>query len=136
MSIEPQQLHENRPLSPHLTIYRPQITSMMSILHRMTGVALYLGLIVWLWYLFIFVGHAPKNQISAYYIIVAPIVHIVFLLWSFALFYHFYNGIRHLCWDAGSGYELKTVNCSGILVLVATVVTTFGCWLLAMKVWF
>jgi succinate dehydrogenase / fumarate reductase cytochrome b subunit len=116
-----------RPLSPHLQIYKPQITSMLSILHRITGVALAVGsvlLAVWL----AAAGSAPPlfNALNAF--LGTWFGKFLLLGWSIALFYHLANGIRHLFWDAGYGFDLETMRISGKAVIVATIVMTALAW--------
>lgn len=118
----------NRPLSPHLQIYRPQLTSILSILHRLTGVVLAIGtlLLTW-WVVAIAAGpeaHAAVNGFMAHWF-----GRMLLLGWSFCLFYHLCNGIRHLVWDAGLGFELKTVNATGWAVVAASVAMTLVAWL-------
>ena len=120
----------DRPLSPHLQIYRPQLTSVLSILHRLTGVALALGtglLVGWL----AAAAAGPDSFAIANDFLGSIFGRLLLLGWSFALFYHLCNGIRHLFWDAGLGYEITTVNRSGWLVLVASLALTVIAWLAA-----
>lgn len=110
-------IHENRPLSPHLGIYRWLISNTLSILHRMTGFGLALGLVplvLWLW------GAAYNPQwfdcISA---AASTVVGKLFLFgWTLAFYYHLGNGIRHLNWDMGRGFSLSAMATSGRLVVV------------------
>ena len=113
----------NRPLSPHLQIYRPQLTSVLSILHRITGVALAVGTILLVYWL-IAAASGPEAFAVANGIIGSWIGLILLFGWTFALFFHLANGIRHLFWDAGLGFELKTVYASGWTVVVAAAVLT------------
>ena len=118
----------DRPLSPHLQVYKPQLTSVLSILHRITGLALAFGtfLLVW-WLVAAAVGETAfeivQNVIKSWF------GRIILLGWSFSLFYHLCNGIRHLFWDAGKGLEMEQVNMSGWLVLITTLVLTGLSWL-------
>ena len=120
----------NRPLSPHLTIYRPQITSMLSILHRVTGVALTLGLILAVWWL-LAAATGPEYFAFVDGLATSWIGHLVWLGSTWALAYHFCNGIRHLIWDMGYGFDLDQVTMSGQVVLGASVALTGLVWLLA-----
>lgn len=113
----------NRPLSPHLQIYRPQLTSVLSILHRITGVALAVGTILLVYWL-IAAASGPEAFAVATGIIGSWIGLILLFGWTFALFFHLANGIRHLFWDAGLGFELKTVYASGWTVVVAAAALT------------
>jgi len=116
-----------RPLSPHLTVYKPQITSVLSITHRATGVFLFLGAFVLVWWI-----AAVACSLSHYNFLVAiissPIGKIFLFGWTFSLFFHMSNGIRHLCWDAGLGYELSTVTISGWAVISFSVFATIMMW--------
>ncbi len=119
-----------RPLSPHLGIYKPQLTSIMSILHRATGIVLAIGLLP-LTYWFYSISLGPKAYEQMQNIIGSPIGLLLLFAWSFALFYHLCNGIRHLFWDAGMGFNIKTTYMSGYFVWIAAFALTAGAWLLA-----
>lgn len=116
-----------RPLSPHLQVYSWLITSTLSILHRLTGVVLSAGLVylsVWL----IYGAYMADNYKDFTDFAASPIGLIILFGWSVALNYHFLNGIRHLIWDTGRGFELHNVTKSGYFVLVMTVVLTVVEW--------
>lgn len=118
----------NRPQSPHFTIYRWPLSMTLSILHRMTGVALSMGLVaLMLWLLAIATG------VDAYAALQAQLQtvfgRLLLIGWSFAFFFHLSNGIRHLVWDAGYGFEKNQTRVSGILVITSTVVLTLAYWL-------
>lgn len=117
----------NRPLSPHLQVYRLPLAAMLSILHRATGVFLSLGslLLVW-WLLSVALGEVTFNATSA--IISSFIGQLVLLGWTFSLFFHLSNGIRHLFWDAGYGFELTTVARSSIAVIASAGILTMLVW--------
>ena len=119
----------NRPLSPHLQVYRPQITSVLSILHRITGVILAFGsLLLVYWLVAAATGDAAFETAQG---VIGSFFGRLFLFgWTFALFYHFSNGIRHLAWDAGFGFELDSVTRSGWIVVGASVVLTLLAWIL------
>ena len=119
----------NRPLSPHLQVYRPQITSVLSILHRITGVILAFGsLLLVYWLVAAATGDAAFETAQG---VIGSFFGRLFLFgWTFALFYHFSNGIRHLAWDAGFGFELDSVTRSGWIVVGASVVLTLFAWIL------
>jgi len=117
-----------RPLSPHLQIYKPQLTSIMSILHRLTGVILSLGLLPFVYWLHAIAnGEASYQQIQVIFNSTLGIIALI--AWSFALFYHLCNGIRHLFWDAGLGLDLKQAYRSGYLVWLSALLLTAGTWL-------
>jgi succinate dehydrogenase / fumarate reductase cytochrome b subunit len=116
-----------RPISPHLQVYKPQITSVMSILHRITGVALAVGTILLVaWIVAVVLGNEAYDRIGN--IVGSWFGRLLLFGWTVALFYHLANGIRHLFWDAGYGFELRTTTLSGQAVLVATVVLTLLAW--------
>ena len=119
---------ENRPLSPHLQVYKPQITSVLSILHRFTGVGLGLGTVLLAWWL-IAAAAGPEAFATAQAIIGSILGRLILFGFTVALFYHLCNGIRHLVWDAGYGFELDTVSKSGWAVLAGTVVLTALTWI-------
>lgn len=116
-------VQEKRPLSPHLQIYRIQITSLLSILHRATGIVLYGGgLFLALW--FIVLGMGPENYAALQSLYLHPIGLVMLMGFSFSFFYHLCNGIRHLCWDAGVGYDMKTVRLTGWVVVISSLLLT------------
>ena len=116
----------NRPLSPHLTVYRPQITSMLSILHRVTGVGLTLGAILVVWWLLAAATSAEYFQFVDG-LMTSWIGHLVLLGLTFSLAYHFCNGIRHLIWDIGYRFELDQVEQSGKAVIDAATSAVCRC---------
>jgi succinate dehydrogenase / fumarate reductase cytochrome b subunit len=124
----------NRPLSPHLQVYKPQISSALSIFHRITGCALGAGtLLLTLWLVSAAAGDSAFSVVQA---ILASWIGILILIgFTAALFYHFCNGIRHLAWDAGKGYDLPTMHRTGIFVLAATAVLTVVFWVIGFLVW-
>lgn len=119
---------QERPLSPHLQVYRPQITSVLSIVHRATGIALAAGTLLLLWWL-VAAAAGPDSFATVQGFIGSIIGRTLLLGWSWSLFYHLCNGIRHLAWDAGWGFELKTVYASGWTVVVMSVVLTLAAWI-------
>ena len=119
-----------RPLSPHLQIYRPQLTSVLSITHRATGIALVVGTLVLVYWLLAAASGAEAYG-SAQQLLGSWLGRIVLLGFSFALFFHLCNGIRHLFWDAGLGFELKTAYASGNAVVIVSIAMTVLAWVLA-----
>jgi succinate dehydrogenase / fumarate reductase, cytochrome b subunit len=117
----------DRPLSPHLQVYRWQLTSVLSITHRASGLALAVGTLLLVWWLLALAG--GQDSFTAVQAFVGSWLGRLLLLgWTFSLFFHLANGIRHLFWDAGYGYTLKVTYASGWAVLVATVVLTVLSW--------
>ena len=112
-------MDKERPMSPHLQVYKPQITSVLSIFHRITGVALTFGLILLV--AWIFTLSLGEKYFEYFSIFIQSWFGLLILFgFTFALNYHFCNGIRHLFWDAGYGYEIETVYKSGLVVLVVS----------------
>ena len=117
----------HRPLSPHLQIYRPQITSGVSILNRIAGVALCAGTLLLVWWL-----AAAASSDGAYATVSAFMrswVGILVLVgWTASLWFHFLGGVRHLMWDAGYGYDLETTHVTGWGVIGGTALLTVATW--------
>jgi len=116
------------PLAPHIQIYRPQLTSVLSITHRFTGIALSAGsvlLVAWL----VAAAAGPHAFSGARALVHSPGGLMLLLLWTFSLFFHLCNGIRHLMWDAGVGFELRTIYLSGWTVIVSSVLLTGLAWI-------
>jgi len=127
-------MSDPRPLSPHLQIYRWQLTSVLSILHRATGIALVVGAIMLVsWFGSAADGAAPFAAFQGF--LGSPVGLIVLFGCSVAFFYHLCNGVRHLWWDTGRGLELKSVYASGYAVLVATVALTVIVWGVGLSRW-
>jgi succinate dehydrogenase / fumarate reductase, cytochrome b subunit len=130
MSVANRPVH--RPLSPHLQVYRPQLTSVLSILHRATGIALAVGAL----YLAVWVVCASANPwiYSKFQSFNVSIVgSIVLGGWLFSAFYHLCNGIRHLFWDAGYGFELKDAYRSGWIVVAVSAIATAVAWIAGLR---
>lgn len=123
-----------RPLSPHLQIYRPQMSTALSIFHRISGIALSVGaLLLVCWLVAAASGDAAYNGISGF---LRSWIGVLLLFgWTVALWYHFCAGLRHLAWDAGWGFELPVMHRSGYAVLGGTAVLTVLTWIIAIVVW-
>ena len=119
-----------RPLSPHLQIYKPQLTSVLSILHRATGVFLTIGTVL-LSYWLVAAASGLEAYEHAQSVIGSMLGQLLLFLWTLALFYHFCNGIRHLFWDAGYGLDIESVYRSGRHVIWVPIVLTLICWVIA-----
>jgi succinate dehydrogenase / fumarate reductase cytochrome b subunit len=120
---------DNRPLSPHLQIYRPQITSVLSILHRISGVILSFGLVVLVYWL-ASAAAGPAAYSSAVAMLGSGFGKFLLFGWTLAFFYHLLNGIRHLVWDTGRGFEIPEVYRSGWTVVVLALVMTGAFWII------
>lgn len=128
----PRTRREDRPLSPHLSIYKPQISSVLSIMHRLTGFALALGtvvLVAWLWGL--------AYNVSAYECVtdfVQSIPGTILLMgWTWAFFFHLANGLRHLFWDIGKGFTLPALHTTGWMVVFFSFILTAVTWYLILQ---
>ena len=122
-----------RPLSPHLQVYKWQLPMVTSIVHRATGIALAGGTIFLVWWLLAAAtSNDAFNLAQAFWF--SWIGRLLLLGWTWSLFYHLSNGIRHLFWDAGYGYEIKTAYASGYTVFTASVVLTVIAWVAAYMV--
>ena len=113
----------NRPLSPHLQIYRPQLTSVLSITHRATGIALSVGTLVLVWWL-VAAATGPVAYGHMQGFLGSWIGVLLLIGWAFSFFYHLCNGVRHLVWDTGHGLDLPNVYASGWAVVGGSVVLT------------
>lgn len=116
-----------RPLSPHLQVYRPQLTSILSIMNRVTGLAASAGTLLLVWWL-VAAATGPQAFDNVQWFIGTPIGLFMLFGWTASLFYHFFGGLRHLAWDAGYGYALDRVHASGWAAIIATVVATILVW--------
>lgn len=124
---------KTRPLSPHLMVYKPQITSILSITHRATGVALAFGaLLLANWVISGLYG--PDAFAMAQDLLSSVVGKIILFGLTLSLFFHLGNGIRHLFWDVGKGYELSTLRTSGMVVIVFTIVMSLLTWYAAYSV--
>ena len=118
------------PLSPHLQIYRWHISSLLSITHRISGIINLLGLIlIFFWVLVLSLGESSYelfllliNSFFGKFVLIG-------LTWSMS--FHILSGIRHLVWDLGYGFEIKTANISGLIVIISSLVLTVIIWLFA-----
>jgi succinate dehydrogenase / fumarate reductase cytochrome b subunit len=122
-----------RPLSPHLQIYRPMLTMTMSIVHRMTGAALYFGTVLLVWWL---VALASGPEYCAYVQDIAGSVvgRLVLFGYTWALVHHALGGLRHLVWDTGRGFELPTVERVARATLAGSIIVTLGIWVIGYQV--
>ncbi|RUA18716.1 MAG: succinate dehydrogenase, cytochrome b556 subunit [Alphaproteobacteria bacterium] len=117
------------PLSPHLQIYRWQISSLLSITHRITGILNLLGLIfISAWISSAGIGENLFEYFSVF--LKSFIGKFILIGFTWSISYHLLSGIRHFFWDLGYGYEIKTVNISGVIVIVSSLLLTVFLWLI------
>lgn len=112
-----------RPLSPHLQVYRPMYTMATSITHRITGLALTVAFLLFAWWL-VALASGPESYADAARLIGSPLGFLVLAAFALAFWYHFCAGIRHLIWDTGRMLEKPDARRSAVVVLVATLVLT------------
>ncbi len=118
---------QERPLSPHLQVYKPQLTSVLSILHRITGFGLAAGSLFITWWLVAAAwGPGPYEATREFY--GSWIGMVVLFGFSGCLFYHLCNGVRHLLWDMGFLFEIEEVNISGWAMLCSALILTVVAW--------
>ena len=118
------------PLSPHLQIYRWHISSLLSITHRISGIINLLALILIFFWLSILSFSEINYELFLLTINSLP-GKFILIGFTWSMTFHLLSGIRHLAWDLGYGYEIKTANISGIFVIIFSLVTTITFWLLA-----
>jgi succinate dehydrogenase / fumarate reductase cytochrome b subunit len=129
--VESLMSRESRPVSPHLQVYRWQVSNTLSILHRVTGVGLTLGGLALVGWLFALAsGHATFTQVI--WALGSPPSQLLLVGWTFCFFFHLCNGLRHLAWDADYGFDRVVARRSGIAVLVASVILTGVFWFVAL----
>ena len=122
-----------RPLSPHLSIFRPLITMVMSIVHRITGAALYFGMILLAWWL-LAAATGPKAFATADAVFGSWFGRLVLFGFTWALLHHWLGGIRHLIWDTGAGYSHAARNGLSWATLIGSVVLTLLVWVIGYAV--
>jgi succinate dehydrogenase / fumarate reductase cytochrome b subunit len=119
-----------RPLSPHLQVWRWHITMLTSILHRVTGVGLYIGALIgaaWA----ISLAQGPEAYATFKSVLGSPLGKLVMLGLTLSYFYHLANGVRHLVWDAGKGLDIRTANATAIVVFAFAAAATAAVWTIA-----
>ncbi len=121
-----------RPTTPHMQIYRPLINMVMSILHRITGAALYFGTLLLAWWL-VAAATGPDyfNYVNG--LLATPVGLLVLVGYTWALMHHMLGGIRHLIWDTGRGFDLSTVDRLSWGSIIGSLALTAGIWLWALK---
>ena len=123
-------MKSKRPLSPHLQVYKLPLPALLTVLHRGTGAALGVGTLLVTWWLASVAG-GPEAFESSSAVLGSFLGSLVLFGWSWALFYHLCNGIRHLMWDVGFGYDIPTTFLTGKVVVGASFVLTVLLWLVA-----
>ena len=122
-----------RPLSPHLSIYKPLINMVMSILHRLTGAALYFGtLLLAAWLIATAMGEVEFNYVNALF--AHPVGKLVLFGYTWALAHHMLGGIRHLIWDTGRGLQIWQVNALSWLTILGSISLTVAIWAVGLVV--
>ena len=122
----------SRPLSPHLQIYSPLINMVMSIVHRITGMALYFGTLLLAWWL-IAAATGPDAFAFISSVLSSPIGLIVLFGYTWAFMHHLLGGIRHFIWDTGTGFSLPAVNALCWLTLLGSIALTGAIWFAALR---
>lgn len=120
-----------RPLSPHIQIYKREINMVMSILHRITGAALYGGTVLLAWWL-IAAASGPDAFASANRLLASPLGLLVLFGFTWALMHHLLGGVRHLVWDTGWGFDLDTVDKISWATGIGSAGLTIAIWLWAL----
>ncbi|WP_026605853.1 succinate dehydrogenase, cytochrome b556 subunit [Methylocapsa acidiphila] len=130
VDLRPGSLESRRPLSPHLLIYRPTLTMMMSIAHRITGAALYFGTLLLAWFLI-----AASTDAEAFAIVSSfmnsLVGKLILFAFTWALFHHLLGGVRHLIWDSGHGFAYPQREWLAQATLIGGALLAAGVWLLA-----
>jgi succinate dehydrogenase / fumarate reductase cytochrome b subunit len=116
-----------RPLSPHLQIYRPMLTMMMSIVHRMTGAALYLGTALLAWWM-IAAASGPDAFETVQGFMGSILGRLILFGYTWALIHHMLGGIRHLAWDTGRGLDIATIEIMARVTLGGSIALTLVVW--------
>jgi succinate dehydrogenase / fumarate reductase, cytochrome b subunit len=122
-----------RPLSPHLGIYRPMLTMMMSIAHRITGTALYVGTLLLAWWLMSIATDAKAYALTTY-VLTSVVGRLVLFGFTWALFHHLMGGIRHFIWDAGKGLDHPEREYLAMATLIGGLVLNVIVWAIAYAV--
>jgi succinate dehydrogenase / fumarate reductase cytochrome b subunit len=118
---------KQRPLSPHLQIYSPLINMVMSIVHRITGAALYAGTVLLAWWL-VAAAIGPDYFAFVNGLFASPVGLVVLLGYTWALLHHMFGGIRHLIWDTGRGFDVGTVDTLSWGTLICSLALTAALW--------
>jgi succinate dehydrogenase / fumarate reductase cytochrome b subunit len=120
-----------RPLSPHLQVWKPTLSMTLSIVHRITGAALYLGAALLVWWLMA-LASGPEAFATAQGVFGSILGKLVLFGFTWALIHHTVGGVRHLVWDTGHGLDLKSVHTSGLVSIAVSIALTFLIWIVAL----
>ena len=126
----PAALKRARPLSPHLQIYRPMLTMMMSIVHRITGAGLYFGMVLLAWWL-IAAASGPNAYTHVQGFMASWFGRLILFGYTWALIHHMLGGIRHLIWDTGRGLDRVSIEIIAWATLIGSITLTIFVWLLS-----
>ena len=123
---------KHKVLSPHLSIYKPQISSVISILHRITGVVLFLGLLTLLWWMVSLLTNPNPMDTTLWKYFSTDYGLVALAAWSFCLFFHLYNGIRYLFWGKGKGFDINHMTITGYAALLLSICSTAFVWYISL----
>ncbi len=123
-----------RPMSPHLQVYKPQLTSVLSIFNRMSGIAISAGTVLMVWWL-VAASEGPKAFGHVQWFAGSIVGILVLVGWTLALAYHLFGGLRHLLWDVGLATDLPTVHRTGWIAVGATIVVTLVVVVAGLATW-
>jgi len=118
------------PTSPHVQIYRMPLTAVLSITHRVTGIILAIGAILLIWVLSALAA-GPESYAKVQPVLQSWFGYLVLLGITFSLYFHFCNGIRHLFWDVGMGFEIETADKTAKLAIIIAAILTIATWVVA-----
>lgn len=127
MSRDPIEIKASRPLSPHLGIYKLQISSVLSIGHRLSGIVLFFSIAIICW-AFIFLVF-NNFELPCLECLNNYLIKLVLIAASYCYFYHFCTGIRHLVWDTGCGFSINAINMGGWVAILCSILLTACYWL-------
>jgi succinate dehydrogenase / fumarate reductase cytochrome b subunit len=122
------EIHSRRPTSPHLSIYKKQISSVMSVFHRLTGIGLFIGFSIITWWMVFWVFSKFDPQIFG--LMNNLMVRLSLYALSASFFYHLCTGIRHLFWDMGYGYDIPVMHKTGWLAIICAALLTIFFWVI------
>tara|TARA_Y100001958_G_C20966196_1_gene363055 strand:- start:262 stop:645 length:384 start_codon:yes stop_codon:yes gene_type:complete len=126
-------MQNNNPLSPHLQIYQWQISSLLSITHRIVGVINFFAIfLICLWSISLLFGQSNYQSIQIFLNTIFGKFLVVSLCWTFS--FHILNEIRHLFWDAGYGYDLKVAKITGVLAFIGSFILTISFYILGRNI--